>query len=67
MTSVIALSPGTMTVDVERGSSTIYVHFFRCTTSTPPANNSIDSSASWPVRSRSLPTVPPAEVPEESP
>jgi multicomponent Na+:H+ antiporter subunit E len=27
MTSVIALSPGTMTVDVDRGSSTIYVHF----------------------------------------
>lgn len=27
MTSVIALSPGTMTVDVDRTSSTIYVHF----------------------------------------
>ena len=27
MTSVIALSPGTMTVDVDRASSTIYVHF----------------------------------------
>jgi multicomponent Na+:H+ antiporter subunit E len=29
MTSVIALSPGTMTVDLDRDSSTIYVHFFR--------------------------------------
>lgn len=29
MTSIIALSPGTMTVDVRRDSSTIYVHFFR--------------------------------------
>lgn len=29
MTSVIALSPGTMTVDVDPGSTTIYVHFFR--------------------------------------
>ena len=27
MTSVIALSPGTMTVDVDPGSTTIYVHF----------------------------------------
>lgn len=27
MTSIIALSPGTMTVDVDRGSTTIYVHF----------------------------------------
>lgn len=31
MTSIIALSPGTMTVDVDRASSTIYVHFFRLT------------------------------------
>jgi multicomponent Na+:H+ antiporter subunit E len=31
MTSVIALSPGTMTVDLDRDSSTIYVHFFRLT------------------------------------
>jgi len=29
MTSVIALSPGTMTVDVDPESTTIYVHFFR--------------------------------------
>jgi multicomponent Na+:H+ antiporter subunit E len=29
MTSVIALSPGTMTADVDDDSSTIYVHFFR--------------------------------------
>ncbi len=29
MTSVIALSPGTMTVDVAVNSTTIYVHFFR--------------------------------------
>jgi multicomponent Na+:H+ antiporter subunit E len=29
MTSIIALSPGTMTVDVDPGSTTIYVHFFR--------------------------------------
>ena len=29
MTSVIALSPGTMTADVDRESTTIYVHFFR--------------------------------------
>lgn len=28
MTSVIALSPGTMTVDVDAASTTIYVHFF---------------------------------------
>ena len=28
MTSIIALSPGTMTVDVDRASSVIYVHFF---------------------------------------
>ena len=28
MTSIIALSPGTMTVDVDRISSIIYVHFF---------------------------------------
>jgi multicomponent Na+:H+ antiporter subunit E len=27
MTSVIALSPGTMTVDVDEGSTTVYVHF----------------------------------------
>jgi multicomponent Na+:H+ antiporter subunit E len=27
MTSIIALSPGTMTVDVDRDSATIYVHF----------------------------------------
>ena len=27
MTSVIALSPGTMTVDVDRNSTTVYVHF----------------------------------------
>ena len=27
MTSVIALSPGTMTADVDAGSATIYVHF----------------------------------------
>lgn len=31
MTSIIALSPGTMTVDVDRDSSTVYVHFFRLT------------------------------------
>jgi multicomponent Na+:H+ antiporter subunit E len=31
MTSVIALSPGTMTVDVDPGSTTISVHFFRLT------------------------------------
>jgi multicomponent Na+:H+ antiporter subunit E len=31
MSSVIALSPGTMTVDVARDSSTIYVHFFDLT------------------------------------
>lgn len=29
MTSIIALSPGTMTVDVDPGSTTILVHFFR--------------------------------------
>jgi multicomponent Na+:H+ antiporter subunit E len=29
MTSIIALSPGTMTVDVDRASTTVYVHFFR--------------------------------------
>lgn len=29
MTSIIALSPGTMTVDVDEASTTIYVHFFR--------------------------------------
>jgi multicomponent Na+:H+ antiporter subunit E len=29
MTSIISLSPGTMTVDVDDGSSTIYVHFFQ--------------------------------------
>jgi multicomponent Na+:H+ antiporter subunit E len=28
MTSIIALSPGTMTVDVDDDSSTVYVHFF---------------------------------------
>jgi multicomponent Na+:H+ antiporter subunit E len=31
MSSVIALSPGTMTVDVAHDSSTIYVHFFDLT------------------------------------
>ncbi len=31
MTSVIALSPGTMTVDVDDDSSTIYVHFLLLT------------------------------------
>ena len=31
ITSIIALSPGTMTVDVDEHSSTIYVHFFRLT------------------------------------
>jgi multicomponent Na+:H+ antiporter subunit E len=31
MSSVIALSPGTMTVDVARDSSIIYVHFFDLT------------------------------------
>lgn len=29
MTSVIALSPGTMTVDVDDDATTVYVHFFR--------------------------------------
>lgn len=29
MTSIISLSPGTMTVDVDAGSTTIYVHFFQ--------------------------------------
>ena len=29
MTSIVALSPGTMTVDVDADSTTIYVHFFR--------------------------------------
>jgi multicomponent Na+:H+ antiporter subunit E len=29
VTSVISLSPGTMTVDVDEVSSTIYVHFYR--------------------------------------
>jgi multicomponent Na+:H+ antiporter subunit E len=29
MTSIIALSPGTMTADVDDASTTIYVHFFR--------------------------------------
>lgn len=29
MTSIISLSPGTMTVDVDTGSTTIYVHFFQ--------------------------------------
>jgi multicomponent Na+:H+ antiporter subunit E len=29
MSSIIALSPGTMTVDVDADASTIYVHFFR--------------------------------------
>lgn len=28
MTTIISLSPGTMTVDVARDSSTVYVHFF---------------------------------------
>jgi len=28
MTSIIALSPGTMTVDMDRDAGTIYVHFF---------------------------------------
>jgi multicomponent Na+:H+ antiporter subunit E len=31
MTSIIALSPGTMTADITRDSSVIYVHFFRLT------------------------------------
>jgi multicomponent Na+:H+ antiporter subunit E len=31
MTSIIALSPGTMTADVDAASTTIYVHFFRLT------------------------------------
>jgi multicomponent Na+:H+ antiporter subunit E len=31
LTSIIALSPGTMTVDVEADSSSISVHFFRLT------------------------------------
>jgi multicomponent Na+:H+ antiporter subunit E len=31
MTSVIALSPGTMTVDVSPDSSIVFVHFFRLT------------------------------------
>jgi multicomponent Na+:H+ antiporter subunit E len=31
MTSIIALSPGTMTADVDDASTTIYVHFFRLT------------------------------------
>jgi multisubunit Na+/H+ antiporter MnhE subunit len=31
MTSVIALSPGTMTVDVDSDSTAIYVHFFMLT------------------------------------
>jgi multicomponent Na+:H+ antiporter subunit E len=29
MTSIIALSPGTMVVDVDDASTTVYVHFFR--------------------------------------
>lgn len=29
MTTIIALSPGTMTVDVDDASTTVYVHFFR--------------------------------------
>jgi len=29
MTTIIALSPGTMTVDVDDASTTLYVHFFR--------------------------------------
>jgi multicomponent Na+:H+ antiporter subunit E len=29
MTSIIALSPGTMTVDVDEASASVYVHFFR--------------------------------------
>jgi multicomponent Na+:H+ antiporter subunit E len=29
MTSIISLSPGTMTVDVDDASTTIYVHFFQ--------------------------------------
>jgi multicomponent Na+:H+ antiporter subunit E len=29
MTSIVALSPGTMTVDVDADSTTIFVHFFR--------------------------------------
>jgi multicomponent Na+:H+ antiporter subunit E len=31
MTSIIALSPGTMTADVDDASTTVYVHFFRLT------------------------------------
>jgi multisubunit Na+/H+ antiporter MnhE subunit len=29
MSSIIALSPGTMTIDVATDSSVLYVHFFR--------------------------------------
>jgi multicomponent Na+:H+ antiporter subunit E len=60
MSSVIALSPGTMTVDVARDSSVVYVHFFdlRDVDAARAAHarleqRVIDAIAAWPGREQS--------------
>ena len=66
MTSIIALSPGTMTVDVDPGSTTIYVHFFRLHDPST-AREQLDQLERIVAGAISITsTVPPAEVPEES-
>jgi multicomponent Na+:H+ antiporter subunit E len=68
MTSVIALSPGSMTVDVDRGSTTIYVHFLflRDIESARASLNRLERLAS---RAISAPDLPGQSVPspKESP
>ncbi len=54
MTSVIALSPGTMTVDVDPDSSTIYVHFLFLH-DVPAARASLDRLEHLTVRTLSAP------------
>ena len=66
MTSIIALSPGTMTVDVDRASSTIYVHFFRLT-DIDAARSALDRLERLVVGAISAVPAPFLEPPKETP
>jgi multicomponent Na+:H+ antiporter subunit E len=66
MTSIIALSPGTMTVDVDPDSTTIYVHFFRLRDPSAAREqlNRLERFVAGAITTASL--APPAGIAEES-
>lgn len=65
MTSIIALSPGTMTADITPNSSVVYVHFFRLTD--PDAAHATLQRLERLVVNAIGPTTPNPPMPEASP